>query len=68
MLKVFLLVAALASPLAAQSRIVNCPHNGRPYSTVHGYYVDVPGTTQYVPPSRRVTRPTRSTRSTRRYN
>lgn len=50
----------LVAPVAAQARIVDCPQDGRPYSTVHGYYVDVPGTSQYVEPSRRNT----STRTT----
>ncbi len=67
MLKVFLLMTALASPLAAQAEIITCPLNGRPYDTSHGYYVDVPGTSQFVSPSRRPSsvrqndRPSRST-------
>jgi hypothetical protein len=53
MLKVFLLIAALASPLAAQAEIVTCPINGRQYDTSHGYYVDVPDTDYYVDPDER---------------
>lgn len=53
MIKLFFLLTALATPLAAQAEIVYCPEDGRPYDTVHGYYVDVPGTDYYVPPSQR---------------
>jgi hypothetical protein len=53
-IKAFLLASALiVAPLAAQAEIVDCPDNGRPYDTTHGYYVDVPGTDYYVEPSRR---------------
>ena len=43
----------LVAPLAAQAEIVDCPNDGRPYDTSHGYYVDVPGTDYYVAPSSR---------------
>ncbi len=54
-------LAVLAS--ASHARIVTCPINGRPYSTRHGYYVDVPNTRYYVRPSqRRISRPRRRSR------
>ena len=52
---------------AVDARIVNCPINGRPYSTIHGYYVDVPNTRYYVKPSqRRISRPRRRSTIRRR--
>jgi hypothetical protein len=53
MLKVFLLIATLAAPMAAMAEIRICPITGRPYDTTHGRNVDEPGTRQYVPPSQR---------------
>ena len=68
MLKVFLLIATLAAPLAANAEIRTCPITGRPYDTTHGRNVDEPGTRQYVPPSQRPTRSsTRSRASTTEY-
>ena len=50
---IFALLAILVAAPAASARIVYCPQNGRPYNTTHGYYVDVPNTAYYVPPSKR---------------
>jgi hypothetical protein len=52
-MKPLLILLALGMTLPAMAGIRYCPENGRPYDTSHGYYVDVPGTTQYVKPSRR---------------
>jgi hypothetical protein len=63
MLKVFLLIATLAAPLAANAEIRICPISGRPYDTTHGRNVDEPGTSQYVPPSQRNIRSSTSSRA-----
>jgi hypothetical protein len=52
-MRAFLILLALGAALPVGAKIVYCPMNGRPYDTSHGFYVDVPGTTQYVKPSRR---------------
>ena len=52
-MKVLILILGLLAAAPAAAEIVICPKNGRPYDTSHGYYVDVPGTAQYVVPQHR---------------
>ncbi len=60
-----ILTMSLMAVLPVTAAIRYCPMNGRPYDTSHGFYVDVPGTTQYVKPSRRPRRTSNNTRTTR---
>lgn len=50
MIKSLLVLFFAVSSVAAQAEIVNCPKNGRPYDTDHGYYVDNPRSRYYVAP------------------
>lgn len=69
MIRAIFLALLFAAPVSAE--IIYCPKNGRPYDTSHGYYVDVPGTSQYVAPSSRPSRSkptyTRKVKSTTTY-
>ena len=53
MIKRCVILLLVALPVATQAEIVNCPRNGRPYDTDHGYYVDDSNSPYYVSPGDR---------------